>query len=147
MRVDSLRSLLKIRKTSTEAAKIALSEAISAETKAGAKAAEADRRILDEAEAALSLCADDGAVEVYARWLPRGRREASQARVALGLATQEVTLARTALSMARAAEHAIAVELEKAESDIALMRARKAQAELDEIGARQAISRSASGKF
>ena len=124
MRINSLRALMKIRKANTEMARIALSEAIDAETAANARVAAADRRIMDEAEAAASLGADDGAVEIYARWLPQGRRSLSQARAVLERASQDVAVARTALVMARAAEHAVGVEVERAELEIARLQAK-----------------------
>ena len=136
MRVEPLRALLKMRRATTQAAKIALAHSIAAETKAHAQVAGADSRIIEESDAALSLGADDGAVEAYARWLPEGRRQATQARAVLGRASQEVSLARTALIMAKAAEHAITVELDRAERQIASLEAKRVQSDLDEIGAR-----------
>ena len=84
-------------------------------------------------------------MEAYARWLPQGRRDAAQARDLLSRATTDVSIARAALMMARAAEHAIQVELDAAEAAAAALRAKKAQFELDEIGARLAAGRASSG--
>ena len=75
MRVEPLRSLLKMRRATTEAAKRALADSIAAETKANAAVARAEGRIIEESDVALSLGADDGAVEAFARWLPERRRE------------------------------------------------------------------------
>ena len=141
MRVESLRSLLTVRQAATSGAKTALAQTIAVETAANAAVVEADRRITAEADIALSLGADDGAVEAYARWLPQGRRNTREARAVLARASQDVALARTALMIARAAEYAVEVEVARAEAEIARLAAKKAQEELDEVGARTATLR------
>ncbi len=136
MRIDPLRSLLRVRQATTKASKMALSQAIAAEAECRLSLSEAERRILHEADAAMSLGADDGAVEAYARWLPTGRREAKRLSASLQRVSQEVEVARTALTLAKAAEHAIAIQLDQALAEVARSRLKKAQAELDEVASR-----------
>ena len=137
MRLEAFRALLKMRRANTQASKIALAHAIAAETDASTAVAAADARMEREAQAALSLGADDGAVELYARWLPVGRQEAMRTRATLTRASQEVDLARTGLSLAKAAEHAVEQELDKVLALIASARVKALQTELDEVAGRR----------
>lgn len=140
MKPEALQTLLRLRRSDTEEARLALTEAIATETAVSALVVLADQRILGEARAALSLGADDGAVEAYARWLPIGRREATQARVRLGRATSDVGAARITLMLARKAELAIEQRVARVEREMLVKRSRAEQAELDEIAARTAAS-------
>ncbi len=137
MRLEAFRALLKMRRANTQASKIALAQAIAAETDASAAVAAADARMEREARAALSLGADDGAVELYARWLPVGRQDAMRARATLTRASQEVDLARTGLSLAKAAERAVEQEFDQVLALIAGARAKALQTELDEMSGRR----------
>ncbi len=140
MRLDTFRTLLRLRSAGTEEARRVLAQSLAVQSQAEADASAADKRLQIEAEAALDLGASDGAVEAYASWLPLGRQAAKLARARCDLANDQVTVARTALSLARVGERAARTILDKMEADFELTRARKAQAELDDIPGSQRTS-------
>lgn len=137
MRIDTLSALLKLRRIAVEESKRGLAVSIARETEAQARAAEADRRLEEEAEAAMDLAADDNIVEAYARWLPIGRRAADAAQLALEDAISATAHARATLDAARAAEKAALEALEKATEMQEAAADKKNQMALDEAAARQ----------
>ncbi len=140
MRLEALRALSGLRKAERRMAQQDLAVAIQAEGEAMAGLARANEAITREADAATALGADDRAVEAYARWLPVGRRAVSAASAALDRATDDVSIARTALTMARAEENAVASQIERCELEIKRVRSAREQTELDEIGSRSSKS-------
>jgi hypothetical protein len=93
-------------------------------------------RIVEEAEVASSIAAGDRAVEAYARWLPLGREQARRARLDQERASQEVSVARSALILARQDERVAEQALEEALAAQTFLRMTRVQDELDEAGAR-----------
>ena len=136
MRVDTLKSLLKLRQMNVDAAKQSVAQALAAETIAASASSRADLRIMEEAENATSATAGDDAVEMYARWLPVGREQARQARRELERTSQEVAIARSALVLAKNGEQAAESVLAQQERLTTALRMRRVQDELDEAGAR-----------
>ena len=136
MRRETLAAIVKLRQQAITDAKKHLAVTIADESRAQAKAQEADRQLLSEAEAASDVNAGDEVVEAYARWLPTGLQQALAGRTDWESATVEVSHARATLDAARAAAEMAedaAGMLEKADT---ALRLRREQAELDEHGTR-----------
>ena len=136
MRIDSLKTLLKLRQMNVDTAKQGVAQALVAETIAASASSRADLRIMEEAESAASASAGDEAVEIYARWLPIGREQARRARRELERTSQEVAIARSALVLAKNDEQAVKSALAQEERVVATLRGRRSQEELDEAGVR-----------
>ena len=136
MHIESLRTLVKLRRMNVDAARQVLVQAINTESVAASASSCADMRIVEEGEIASSIAADDHAVESYARWLPVGREQARRARLDLERASQDVAVARSALILARTDERAAEEAFEDARAVQASAASKHAQDELDEAGAR-----------
>jgi hypothetical protein len=126
---DPLRALARLRRLETDAAKRRLGEAFgrlaTAETREDA-AAEALRR-----EAAAGDPAD------YGLWLRRGMAERDRAMLAHGFAETGAATARALLAEARAAERGLEALREARRSALVRRAGRRAQAALDDAGARR----------
>lgn len=133
---DPLQALLKLREQQVEAARLDYAACLQAETAAEHAAHEADAAIANEAASAADIAADDAAVEAFAAWLPEGRRRARAAQAKRDTTELETARARAALAVSRAGMKAVEklIDTRAAEREADL--ARRAQAELDEIGAR-----------
>lgn len=139
MRRETLASIVKLRQQAIADAKKRLAETIGEESRAQAQAQEADRRLLHEAEVAADVTAGDDVVEAYARWLPKGLRLSSDARLVWEAATTEVSHARATLDAARAAAELAENALDAFDKTELAGRMRKEQHELDELGTRPRV--------
>lgn len=102
----ALAVLRRLRRRGLEEAARGLADAQAAQTRAEGASAAARRRLNAEREAAEDLAADDGVVEAYAAWLPRGRVTLAEAEAAQARATAATDLARHRLAAARVAMEA-----------------------------------------
>jgi hypothetical protein len=134
MKSDSLVTVARLRRMAQDAARQDLSRALAAEAIAIAHADDATRRIADEAEAASSLMADDAVVDAFAVWLPGARQHAAATRAVCERAGAEVGRTRAVLTLSRTAVEAVETLLVQRAEAQAKDRARRLQAELDEIG-------------
>ena len=134
MKHDPLTTVARLRRLAHDEARQELSRALAAEAAASARADDATRQIADETAAASSLMGDDSMVDAFAAWLPGARKHASDTRAASERAGAEVGRMRAILTVTRTAAEAVeALLAERAEAQ-ARDRARRLQAELDEIG-------------
>ena len=136
MRRETLATIVKLRQQAITDAKKQLAVTIADESRAQAKAQDADRQLLQEAEAAADVTVGDDVVEAYARWLPKGLEQASTARSAWDAATVEVSHARATLDAARAAAEIAEDAAEASQKAEMEKRLRQEQAELDGRGIR-----------
>ena len=130
---DALRTLVRLRQGTVGEAKRLLATCLEAETRARNAAAEAERRIAREAEAACRLEAGDAAVESFAAWLPVGRHAVEAARRAEEASRSDTERARAAMVLARTGAEAAEKLLAKREAELAAEAQRKAQLALDEL--------------
>ena len=137
MPADTIRTLLRLRQAAVDRAKQELALRLAAETDAERSLSAALLRLSDEADAATDPDAPDGAVEAYVRWLPTARRALRDAGERRDQAAEGVSVARTALSIARADERAVELTLERLEREQAIGVARRDQAVLDEVAGRR----------
>jgi len=135
-----LQVLLRLRGTAVDAARGELSALLAKEHHASAAARRAEARIAEEMAQANRIEADDGAVEAFARWLPRGRAAALRTRALAEEAQADCTLARARLSAARAAHEAVKSALSRQAQQEQAAVARAEQAVLDEAGSRRSTS-------
>ena len=133
---DPLPVLHRLRSMAVDVAQSELGVRLNAYQKASEVASQAQAQIRVELEAASKLDAGDGAVEAFARWLPRGRANAARARHAAEQAETECSLARTRLSAARAAKKVIETLLDQREEQAQATSDRHEQSRLDEAGSR-----------
>lgn len=136
---DTLRTLVRMRQATVGEAKRLLATSLEAETLARNAAAEAERRIGREADAACRIEAGDAAVEAFAAWLPVGRQQVEQARRAEASSQSATERARAALVLARTAAEAAEKLLAKREAELAAEAQRKAQLVLDELARRRPV--------
>ncbi len=136
MKRDPLRTMLRIRQATLDEAQKAVAGAYQREREAGARARAAAAALDREMKAATSLVAGDDAVELFARWLPIGRRALAQAREAERAATTELDRARVVLGLARAAAAAVESLIEQRAAEQRLEDGHKDQRLMDEAGRR-----------
>lgn len=134
MKRDPIATVARLRRLARDDARQALSWALAAEATAYAHADDAIRQIADEAAAASNLMADDAVVDAFAAWLPSARRHATETRNACERANAEVARLRAVLTASRTAAEAVETLLAQRAEAQAQHRARRTQAELDEIG-------------
>ena len=92
--------MLGLRRDGRVEAREALNACLTAEYQAERALAAAEAAIWRAREAALSDSEDDTAVEEFASWLPRGKRDLATAQTALDRAHAETLRARAALAHA-----------------------------------------------
>ncbi len=107
MNIDALRTALRLREQSRDAAAEDVARCLVRSEQARVAARAADERIAREMEAAVSLDAGDGAVEAFAAWLPVGRNAAAAAEEASQDTEAALTVARAGLAVARACVEAV----------------------------------------
>ena len=133
---DPVAVLLRLRLAAEDEAKRVFAARLAEEDAARLALAAAETDLAHEHAVATDLLQDDGAVEAYMAWLPIGRQRLRVARAHYDHAAANVTLARAALTLAHAAAEATQmIQDQHAEAEEAIA-ARKAQAALDEMGAR-----------
>ncbi|WP_419727858.1 flagellar export protein FliJ [Lichenicola sp.] len=138
MKRDPLKTLLRIRQATLDDAQKAVSDAYHAEHEASRLAEEAGEALAHEMRSAMNLGVDDDAVEAFARWLPLGRRAIKQAHEALRDATSRLDQARAILTLARSGVRTVESLDAQRKDERRQEEDRRAQHELDEIGARTA---------
>jgi flagellar export protein FliJ len=111
-----------------------LGRCLAAEDAANAGRRAAEAAIHSEQQAASALDADDGAVEAFAAWLPRGRQAIAHAESAYSRAETATAQARARLAAARAAAAAAERMIETRQAAERIAEDRKEQAALDEAG-------------
>ena len=134
MKHDPLATVARLRRLAHDEARQELSRALAAEAAALARADDATRQIADETAAASSLMGDDSMVDAFAAWLPGARKHAADTRAASERAGAEVGRMRAILTVTRTAAEAVETLLAQRAEAQAKDRARRLQAELDEIG-------------
>lgn len=139
MKRDSLRTILRVRRMTLDAAETAVAEAYNLEQAALARAEEAAAALEHEAQAATSLAGGDDQVEAFARWLPVGRRTMQRAHDARRDATTELDRARAVLTLARSSLRAVETLIEQRGQEEQLEVQRKEQRVLDELGSRREL--------
>ncbi len=137
MTTGSLRTLRRLRHHACEDARLALVACIAMEDTAQAALKAAERAIRREQEEASRIDASDGAVEAFARWLPRGRQAVSDATGALERAEAATAQARAVLAAARASLKAAETLATERERQSQAEAARREQAALDEAAGRR----------
>jgi flagellar export protein FliJ len=141
---DPLEVVLRVRRSTLDEAKRALSAALRVEAGAQRHAELAEALLKEEEEAASNLDLGDGAVEAYAAWLPVGRANAKAARDLLEQRSADVAIARAGLTLARTAAEAAESLLERRRAAREAERTRRAQMGMDEI-ASQTVARRQDG--
>ena len=136
---DPMNILLRLRKAAEDEAKRAYAVRLAEADAAQRLVNEAEARMAREREIATDLALGDGTVEAYMAWLPTGRRQTQAAHAAHQRATENVTLARAALTIAHATAEAVTTLLEQRAEAAADLAARQSQAALDEIAGRPPI--------
>lgn len=136
MQRKALATLHRIRTEASEAAQRALAEALANEAELCRLAGDADLQIAAEAQAALDLAADDGAVEAYLRWLPGAQAVARRLHAEAEAAAAKVAAARATVSLSRTAEASIDRALEAHDASERQARSAKEQLAIDEIAQR-----------
>ena len=134
MRNDSIETVARLRRLAQDDARQALSRATAAEQAAATRAKQADQHILNEADTASSITADDAMVHSFAAWLPGARLRAVALRAACEHASAEVDRLRAVLTASRIASESVEALLAQRAAARGAAHARHAQAELDEIG-------------
>ena len=134
---DPLASLLRLRRTTVDAARQDLATCLSAEDAAERTVAELKAAIAREMEAASSLATEDSDVEAFAAWLRQIRPRQAEAHAAHDRAREETARSRAALAAARAAERAAEVMLDKRAAEERAEDERRAQREIDETAQRR----------
>ncbi len=134
MKNDSMVTVARLRRLARDEASQELSRALATEAAADARAVDATRQIADETAAASSLMGDDAMVEAFAAWLPGARQHATKTRAERERAGAEVSRMRAILAVSRAAVEAVETLLAQRAEASAKDRARREQAELDEVG-------------
>jgi hypothetical protein len=134
---DPLHSLLRLRQSELDAGRRRLGEALASEDCARAARRAADEAILAETRLAAASEADHD-VEQFAHWLKRGRARLLTAEAALDEAMGVSAYQRAELTLLRAAVEATTQAIERKKSEAEAARARVAQRDLDELGARRA---------
>ncbi len=138
---ESLSALLKLRLQAVDEARTKLVDCLRREGEAAMAADRARKAIEAEMNRASSLSAEDGDVDAFVAWLPRGRAQLDQANAALDRAQGAAIQARTELSMARGAAEAVEEVIhQRAERGLAEER-RREQAEFDDMAGRSARNR------
>ena len=133
---DPLPTVLKVRRMALDAAKRDLAASLRLEDAAEQEERAARSSIDEQAEAATRITADDGLVEAFAAWLPRGRARLLQAGQAAERARAETARLRAALSATHAAVRVVEQLIETQDAERAVVAGRKEQAELDEVARR-----------
>ena len=136
MRPESLVTLLKLRRRTVEEARTALAEALRRQDVAEAALLAAEAVIRAEADRAAHPDSDDGAVEMFAAWLPNARRRAKDAHARTDHAVADAAEARAALTLARAALEAAETLQQHAHDESVRVASRRDQEVLDEAGRR-----------
>lgn len=131
---DPMLTVARLRRLARDDARQALAQGLAIEAAAAARAEHATRSIADEQAAASSLYGDDTVVEAFAAWLPGARLHAAKAREACDRAGAEVNRLRAVLTASRTAAEAVDTLLAQRAQAQADDRARREQADLDEIG-------------
>jgi hypothetical protein len=135
---DPIQSLLRLQRKAADEARQSLAFCLMRERDAEQSMAAAHAAI-DREMAAAQASENDHDVEVFARWLPRGR-EALAAAEALRLEAAAATArARAALTLARGAAEATENLLEQRWQERREEAERKLQSELDEAGLRSRL--------
>lgn len=113
----TLRTALHVRLTSVDAAKAALSDALSTEAAAVEEEARIAAMIRKELEAATAPETNDDAVEAIGKWLPAAKAKQVAAESRRTAAEATTARARAALAVARSAQEAVEelIKLETAE--------------------------------
>ena len=138
MASDALPALLKLRLQAVDEARTRLVDCLRREGEAVIAADRARRAIEAEMNRANSLSAEDGDVEAFVTWLPRGRALLDQANAAIDRAQGETMRARAELNMARGAAEAVEEVIhQRAVLALAEVR-RREQAEFDDRAGRAA---------
>lgn len=133
---DPLQTVLRLRDMAVDTARGELAASEMALQAASRTAQQAATRIALEMQRASGIDVGDGGVEAFARWLPRGRADATQARDAADRAEAACVLARARLTASRTAQEAVAAALAKKADAAAAEAARQEQGILDEAGLR-----------
>jgi flagellar export protein FliJ len=134
---DPLTSLLRLRRTTVDAARQDLAACLAAEDAAARTVAELKAAVAREMEAASSLAADDADVEAFAAWLRQIRPRQAEAHAAHDRARANTTRSRAALASARAAERAAEMMLDKRVAEQRAEAERREQHTLDEVALRR----------
>jgi flagellar export protein FliJ len=129
---DPLRAVLRLRRLALDEARRELGHCLAAEAVAIADRKAAEAAIQTEEQAAAALDADDGAVEAFAAWLPRGRQAIAQAEAGVIRAETATAQARARLTAARAAAEAAEQMMDARFSADHDAQARRDQAALDD---------------
>ncbi len=135
---DPLRTMLRVRQSALDEAQKAVADAyrLEQETSLGAEAAA--NALAQEMQVATSLAGGDDAVEVFARWLPVGRRNLKRAHDAQRDATAALDCARAMLALARAGVRSVECLIEERQTERMLEEGRREQRILDEAGSLRA---------
>ena len=133
---DPLQTLHKLRKTSQDEARQALTRAVQTELGAVTAATAAERIIADEQQVAMDLQAGDHVVETFVAWLPTARAAAAQAWVAAERAQSEVARARALVAVAQAATETVETLIHQRAVARQTHKSRREQADLDEAAGR-----------
>lgn len=134
MKHNPIETVARLRRLAQDDARQALSRATAAEQAAAGRAKQAAQHIVDEADAASSITADDAMVHSFAAWLPGARLRATALRAACEHASAEVDRLRAVLTASRIATEAVEALLAQRAAARDATHARHAHAELDEIG-------------
>ncbi len=130
---DPLQTVLRLRKTAVDTARADLVAHEAQMQAALAAVRRAEAAIAEEMAVASRLDADDGAVEAFARWLPRGRAATDEARARAGRADEACSLARARLTVARSAHEAVESLIQRRDAAAQGETDRRDQLALDEL--------------
>lgn len=136
MSSDPLATVLALRRREVDAARRALAAALAVAAAANERANAADRSIEHEIQRATDPSGDDRLVEAFAAWLPIARHSAAQARALHDRHEADVARLRAELQAGRTALEAIEALIDERAAHRSAILARRAQHDLDEIGAR-----------
>lgn len=136
MRDEPLLTLLRLRRSALDEARLTLASCVATETEAAAAIRAIDDAIQRETECASRLDAGDATVEAFARWLRRVRTDRERAATALYQAEERTHEARAVLTVSRGAVEAVEAEITRREAEKQREEDRKEQRSLDEMGGR-----------
>ncbi|MFT9089332.1 flagellar FliJ family protein [Acetobacter okinawensis] len=132
-RIRSLRALIRVRKTEVDEARAGMSRALAAES---AAMAELERQ-LTQIEVERDEAEGDAGRESFRLWLPIAQEEVARAEQVVRRTRADSQRVREELIQANAAFKAAQTLLEKREEEERVVRARREQAELDDLARRR----------
>lgn len=137
---DPLGTLLRIRQSTLDDARKAVTEAYREERQASNRSEQAGDVLASELRLAMNLDGGDDAVETFARWLPVGRQAIRLAQAAQQDATTRLDHARAILNLARSGVRTVETLIEQRDQTARQQSDHHEQRLLDEAGARKHYS-------